>query len=91
MVGWWRAAVLQSRVQRAVFGERSARLARVAPVLEVSRITRGKIELRRERLDLKEIVQSAVETSRPLIDAGSHELSIKTSYRPRYVDADPHD
>jgi signal transduction histidine kinase/ActR/RegA family two-component response regulator len=46
----------------------------VDDLLEVSRITRGKIELRREVLDLSAVLRDAVETSRPLIDAARHEL-----------------
>ena len=40
----------------------------VDDLLEVSRITRGKIELRRERIELAEVVRAAVETSRPAIE-----------------------
>ena len=42
----------------------------VDDLLDVSRISRGKIELRRERVDLAGVVLRAVETSRPLIAAG---------------------
>jgi CheY-like chemotaxis protein/two-component sensor histidine kinase len=45
--------------------------------MDVSRITRDKIELRRERLDLATVVQSAVETSRPLIESGNHDLTVQ--------------
>ena len=41
----------------------------VDDLLDVSRITRGKIELRKERVELAAVVQQAVETSRPLIEA----------------------
>ena len=37
-------------------------------LLDLSRITRGKIELRKERVDLANVIQNAVETSRPLIE-----------------------
>jgi PAS domain S-box-containing protein len=77
-----------SRV-RETMEQQVTHLARlVDDLLEVSRITRGKIELRRERVELKEIVQSAVEMSRPLIDASRNELSIKLPHRPVYVEAD---
>ena len=42
----------------------------VDDLLDVSRITRGKIELRKERIDVAKVVESALETSRPLIEAG---------------------
>ena len=48
----------------------------VDDLLEVSRITRGKIELRKDRLELSLVVASAVETSRPLVEGGNHKLAI---------------
>jgi CheY-like chemotaxis protein/two-component sensor histidine kinase len=48
----------------------------VEDLLEISRITRGVIELQREPLDLVSIVRSAVDTSRPTVDAARHELTI---------------
>jgi PAS domain S-box-containing protein len=49
----------------------------VDDLLDVSRISQGKLELRRERVDLAAVVRNAVETSRPLIDAGRHELVVE--------------
>ena len=57
-------------------------------LLDVSRITRGKIELRRDRLDLKTVVTSAVETSLPMIEAGRHELVVRLPQAPLSIDAD---
>ena len=48
----------------------------VDDLLDVSRITSGKIELRRERVELAEVVRAAVETSRPLIERARHELGV---------------
>src|SRR5687768_9656325 len=45
-------------------------------LLDVSRITRNKIELRRAQLDLRAVVHSAVETIEPLRDAAGHVMSI---------------
>ncbi len=61
----------------------------VDDLLDVSRITRGKLELRRERVDLSRIVQEAVEMSRPLIDSMRHTLSVTLPGRPVWVDGDP--
>ena len=61
----------------------------VDDLLEVSRITRGKIELRREQVELSAVIQAAVETTRPLIEAGQHELSIDCGQEPLYLAADP--
>ena len=48
----------------------------VDDLLDVSRITRGKITLRTESVDVAAVVADAVETSRPLIDARRQELSV---------------
>jgi PAS domain S-box-containing protein len=48
----------------------------VDDLLDVSRITRGKVELRRERLALAAVVDSAVEASRPNIEAAGHRLDV---------------
>jgi PAS domain S-box-containing protein len=61
----------------------------VDDLLEVSRITRGKVELKKERVELSTIVSNAVETSRPLIDAARHRLNIAYSPESMELDADP--
>jgi signal transduction histidine kinase len=61
----------------------------VDDLLDVSRITRGKIELRREGQELSAVIQRAVETSRPMIEAGGHELTVTFSREPIYLDSDP--
>jgi PAS domain S-box-containing protein len=61
----------------------------VDDLLEVSRITRGKVELRTEPVELAEIIHSAVETSQPLIDAARHQLEIRLPDEPLVLDADP--
>jgi len=57
-------------------------------LLDVSRITRDQIDLRRERIDLRLALQSAVETTQPLIDVAGHLLSIELPRDPIWVDAD---
>ena len=57
-------------------------------LMDVSRISRGTFELRRERVALDDVVRSAVETSRPGIDASGHELSVYLASEPIYLDAD---
>ena len=49
----------------------------VDDLLDVSRISQGKVELRLELVDVTGAVQTAVETSRPLIEAGRHNLSVR--------------
>jgi signal transduction histidine kinase len=48
----------------------------VDDLMEVSRITRGLIELRKEETDLTTVIRSAVDTSKPLIEAKQHQLAI---------------
>ena len=60
----------------------------VDDLLEVARITQGKVELRRERVDLATAVQAAVEGVRPLVQA-AHELVVALPAEPLLLDADP--
>jgi len=57
-------------------------------LLDLSRVSRGKIELRKERVELAKVVRQSVETSRPLIDASGHDLTITMPPGAIYVDAD---
>ncbi|HEV3168323.1 MAG TPA: histidine kinase dimerization/phospho-acceptor domain-containing protein, partial [Isosphaeraceae bacterium] len=60
----------------------------VDDLMDASRISCSKLELRIERVDLAAVVQSAVESSRPLIEAWGHELVISLPEQPIYLDAD---
>jgi PAS domain S-box-containing protein len=60
----------------------------VDDLLDLSRISRGRIELRRERIELTKIVRHAVETSRPLIEQTGQEFTITLAPEPIVVDAD---
>ncbi len=57
-------------------------------LLDVSRISRGLIKLTKRRVALTSVVQQAVETSRPLIDANEHQLVINVPSEPIFVDAE---
>ncbi|HSJ98342.1 MAG TPA: ATP-binding protein, partial [Myxococcota bacterium] len=61
----------------------------VDDLLEVSRISRGKIELRRERVELAAVLRSAVDTSMPLIEGSRHRLSVRMPDEAVLLDADP--
>src|SRR5579875_1495167 len=61
----------------------------VDDLLDLSRITRGKIHLRMECVSTADIIARAVETTRPLIDARRHQLSIALPSEPLYVRGDP--
>ena len=61
----------------------------VDDLLDVSRITTGKIELKKEPADLASVLRSAIETSRPHIEAARHGLSLVVPDEPVEVDGDP--
>jgi PAS domain S-box-containing protein len=60
----------------------------VDDLMEVSRISRGKIELRKEPIELAAVVRSAVETSRPFIEAGGHQLALAIPPEPITLEGD---
>lgn len=61
----------------------------VDDLYEVSRFTAGKIVLRKELVDLRVVVERAVESSRPLMDERGHELLISLPDLPLWLQADP--
>ena len=60
----------------------------VDDLLDISRISRGKIHLRKERVELNRIVQRAVETARHLIDTRKHELTVSLPPEAIWLEAD---
>ena len=76
----WALAVIERQMQQL------ARL--VDDLLDLARITSGKLELRRERIVLSDILKAAVEASSPLIDGYGHELIVCEPPEPLYLDGD---
>jgi PAS domain S-box-containing protein len=67
-----------------------ANLVRIVDdLLEVARISTGKIHIRKELVGVKSIVKGAIDTSRPLIDAAGHELFISLPDQPISLEGDP--
>ena len=60
----------------------------VDDLMEVSRISRGKVELRRTPLDLGAPLRDAMEASRPMIEGGRHRLHVDLCDEPLFVEAD---
>jgi signal transduction histidine kinase/integral membrane sensor domain MASE1/ActR/RegA family two-component response regulator len=60
----------------------------VDDLLDLSRVTRGKIELRKERVDLATAIERAIETSRPLLEASHHQLEVSLPECPVWLNAD---
>jgi PAS domain S-box-containing protein len=74
---------------RAIMDRQLSHMVRlIDDLLDVSRISRNKMELRRERVLLADVVGSAVETAQPLIEAAGHELSLALPPGPVFLDAD---
>lgn len=58
-------------------------------LLDVARVSSGRIPLERRRVDLRTVLESAVETARPLIDSREHDFSMDLPQTPVLLDADP--
>ena len=61
----------------------------VDDLLDIARITKGKINLKKERVALKTVLTNAVEISMPLIEANQHELIVDIQEQDLTIDADP--
>ncbi len=74
---------------RDMIDRQIAHLARlIDDLMDVSRISRGRIELQRERVALATILSNAVDASRPLIEQGGQILAIDLPTTPLWLDAD---
>ncbi|MFO0417622.1 MAG: sensor histidine kinase [Pseudomonadota bacterium] len=58
-------------------------------LLDISRITCGKFEIRKKKVSLQSLVSDAIETSKPLIDAGKHTLAVAMPNELIILDVDP--
>ncbi len=58
-------------------------------LLDVSRITQGRLVLKIETISLESLIEAAVETARPLIDAKKHQLTIDLPRQPVMLTVDP--
>ena len=75
---------------RAMIERQLAQMVRlVDDLLDVSRISTGKLSLRRERVELRSVAQSAIEAAEPLIRSRGHALEVELPPPGQYVDADP--
>ncbi len=60
----------------------------VNDLLEVSRITTGRIQLRQDRIVLQGVIKNAVEAARPLIESRKHQLTVSQPENPIWLYAD---
>lgn len=61
----------------------------VEDLLDVSRITHNRLELRKQRVELGTVIHQAVEACRPLIECSEHDMEVKLPPQPIVLDADP--
>jgi PAS domain S-box-containing protein len=74
---------------RSVIERQVTQLTRlVDDLMQVSRITTGRIQLRRQRLSLDGVVDRAIETARPMIDRRRHMLIVSPVPHPVWIDGD---
>jgi PAS domain S-box-containing protein len=82
-----RGAAMESSL--GVMERQTAQLTRlIDDLLDVSRITRGKLQVRKAVLDVTTALQSAIETSRPFIDEAKHRFDVQLPPEPLFVDGD---
>ncbi len=78
------------KAAREVINRQVAIMVRlIDDLLDVSRISRDKLDVRKERVQLATVVESAVESSRPLLQQCGHELTVDLPPETFYLDADP--
>ena len=61
----------------------------VDDLIDVSRITRNKLELRKERVELASVIEQAVETCRPLAESNEHEVTVTLPPKSIQLNGDP--
>lgn len=79
-----------SRRERDVIRRQATHLARlIDDLLDLSRVTQGTLELRRELTELRTVVQMAIEMAIPLIEARGHRLEVEVPAEGLVLEADP--
>ncbi|MBA3481384.1 MAG: response regulator, partial [Pirellulales bacterium] len=81
--------VLIEEVRTTMEGQVQQLVRLVDDLLDVSRITSGKVTLRKERMELASVVQSAVEATRTIIEESRHKLTVTLPPQPVSLEADP--
>lgn len=82
-------ATVHEQAHRIIERQLKRMVRLIDDLLEISRISRGQVQLRKERVGLGSVLQAAVEATRPLIEARGHQLKLALAPQPVDVDADP--
>ena len=76
---------------QAMMQRQLAHLARlVDDLLDLSRISRGQVDLRRETIDMRAVIETAIEVAKPILDASHHKLTVKLPGTAIAVEGDFH-
>jgi CheY-like chemotaxis protein/two-component sensor histidine kinase len=79
-----------NELARSMMERQIAQLVRlIDDLLDVSRITKGKLHLRKKRVELRDVLNIAIESALPLIERSDLELAVELSPQPVYIQADP--
>ena len=76
------------RVRDMIERQANQMVVLINDLLDIARVTNGKIEIKKRSVDLHSIVSSAVEASLPTIEAARHELSVRLGEKPLRLNAD---
>ena len=60
----------------------------ISDLLDIARVTSGKMELKRERIELHQVLETAIEASASLIATANHSLTVDIPAEPLYIDGD---
>ena len=80
--------VLMDKVRATMERQVAHMVHLINDLLDIARISSGKVVLKVERVDLQSVIASAVETSMPLIDAAGHRLALDLPGEPLWMDGD---
>lgn len=79
-----------SKTLRDIIDRQSRHMVRlIDDLLDVNRVNRGTFQLRKEHIKLADVLEQALEASRPHVERMQHELIVSLPPQPIYVDADP--
>jgi PAS domain S-box-containing protein len=79
----------QAERTRAMMGRQLGHMVRmIDDLLDISRITLGKVQLKKERIDIRGAVQSALETTLPLVESAGHQVNVQMPEAPIWIEAD---
>jgi two-component system, chemotaxis family, CheB/CheR fusion protein len=80
---------LQERTQEVIERQVTHMTRLLEDLLDISRITRGKLEIKKSATELTSILNTAIETARPLLNSKQHNLSLDLPKQTLHLEADP--